>query len=141
MIQNKAVQLLIGATDQQTGAVLEDLPVVVAREFNFTTSGSSVIYAPVGPSSGGFTGSSFDYTPGKTDTTAYVLVSDSPGYTPTQVGPVTVTPPPAPRRQRPLFLSAGARCTGSTSPALNARLRALATVGASSLRGHGPAIS
>ena len=116
MIQNKAVQLLIGATDQQTGAVLEDLPVVVAREFNFTTSGSSVIYAPVGPSSGGFTGSSFDYTPGKTDTTAYVLVSDSPGYTPTQVGPVTVTPPPAPPPPAPTVSFSGGKVYGKHFP-------------------------
>ncbi|MGA9071393.1 MAG: hypothetical protein WB424_14105 [Terracidiphilus sp.] len=111
MIQNKPVQLLTTATDRQTGVVLPNLPVVVAREFN----PGYPKYLPIGPSSSGFTGSSFDYTPGKTDTTAYVYVTNQPGYEDI-LGEVTVTPPPAPPPPPPSISYIGSKVYGKNFP-------------------------
>jgi hypothetical protein len=88
MLQGRQASILVVATDSQTGAVVNSLPVSAAASY----SGSN----PVGPSSGGLTGTAFNYSPQPTDTTAVVYVKGGPSYLDSEETGFSVIPPPLP---------------------------------------------
>jgi hypothetical protein len=89
MLQGRQATLLVIATDSQTGKVVNSLPVSAAK--SYSASGN-----PVGPSSGGLTGTKFDYAPQQTDTTAAVYVRGAPAYEDSEETGIPVVAPPLP---------------------------------------------